>query len=495
MFVNFTVFIGVSIYNFQHLCYNYILYYILSYLREEGYMKKRLRFAPSTVQIIMLSFVVTIIVGSILLSLPISAADPKDPVPYIDALFTSTSATCVTGLVTVTTATAYSTFGHIVIMFLIQIGGLGIITVMTGAMVFLKRKMGISDSLLVQDAFNLNTLSGLGQFIKNVIIGTFFIEGIGALCYMTVFIPEFGPRGIWYSVFTAISAFCNAGIDIFGSDSLVAYATNPVVNIVTCLLVIIGGIGFIVWWDLLHMRKTIAKKRFQAIRSLSLHTKIALATTAFLIVFGAIGILLFEYDNPATMKDLSFFDKLQLSFFQSITTRTAGFATMPQENMTTGASILCILLMFIGGSPVGTAGGVKTVTVAVLLASAWATVRNQEEISLFHRNISKQALRKAVAVVTLFFVACFTSLLLLTAASSGIEQATPLAIIYEIVSAIGTVGLSKNFTSYINFWGKIIIIFTMYLGRIGPISLALAFSSKNTVVNIVKNPTEDISVG
>ena len=168
---------------------------------------------------------------------------------------------------------------------------------------------------------------------------------------------------------------------------------------------------------------------------------------------------------------------------------------MPQENMTTGASILCILLMFIGGSPVGTAGGVKTVTVAVLLASAWATVRNQEEISLFHRNISKQALRKAVAVVTLFFVACFTSLLLLTAASSGIEQATPLAIIYEIVSAIGTVGLSKNFTSYINFWGKIIIIFTMYLGRIGPISLALAFSSKNTVVNIVKNPTEDISVG
>ncbi len=458
-------------------------------------MKKKIRFVPSTVQIIMFSFMAAILVGSLLLSLPVSAADPNKPVPYIDALFTATTSTCVTGLVTVTTATAYSTFGHVIIMLLIQIGGLGIITVMTGVMAFLNRKMGISDSLLIQDAFNLNTLSGLKQFIKKVILGTFIVEGIGALCYMTVFIPEYGVKGIWYSVFTSVSAFCNAGIDLFGADSLVPYATNPVVNIVTCLLIIFGGIGYIVWWDVLNMRKTLKTKKFQAVRSLSLHTKIALSTTGIVIVAGAVGILLFEYNNPLTMGDMSFFDKLQLSFFQSVTTRTAGFATMPQQNLTTGASFISILLMFIGGSPVGTAGGVKTVTIAVLIASAWATVCNRDEITLFHRNISKQALRKAVAVVTIFFTVLFVSTLLLAAVSADIEQATPLAIVYETVSAIATVGLTQNLTPYLNVWGKLIIILTMYLGRVGPISLALAFSSKKIVPNIVKNPTEDISVG
>lgn len=458
-------------------------------------MKNKIRFAPSTVQIIMFSFMAAIFVGSLLLSLPVSAADPAHPVPYIDALFTATTSTCVTGLVTVTTATAYSTFGHVVIMILIQIGGLGIITVMTGAMAFLNRKMGISDSLLIQDAFNLNTMSKLNDFIKKVILGTFVVEGIGALCYMTVFIPDYGVKGIWYSIFTSVSAFCNAGIDLFGADSLVMYATHPVVNIVTCLLIMTGGIGYVVWWDVLNMRKSFKKKRLQAVRALSLHTKIALSATVIFTVTGALGILLFEFNNPATMKDMSFFDKLQLSFFQSVTTRTAGFVTMPQQDLSTGASMISILLMFIGGSPVGTAGGVKTVTVAVLLASAWATIHNREEITLFHRNISKQALRKTIAVVTIFFIMLFASTLLLTAVSANIEEATPMAIVYETVSAMATVGLTKNLTPYLNAAGKIIVILTMYLGRVGPISLALAFSSKKTAPNIVKNPTEDISVG
>ncbi len=457
-------------------------------------MKKKLRFAPSTVQIIMFSFMAAILVGSFLLSLPISSATDH-PVPYIDALFTATTSTCVTGLVTVTPATAYSTFGHVIIMILIQIGGLGIITVMTGVMAFLNKKMGISDSLLIQDAFNLNTLSGLGQFIKKVILGTFLVEGIGAFCYMTVFVPDYGIKGIWYAIFTAISAFCNAGIDLLGPDSLLPYATNPMINIVTSLLIIFGGIGYIVWWDVLNMRKNIQKKKLQAIRSLSLHTKIALVTTAIVIVVGAVAIFLFEYNNPLTMKDMPLFDRLQLSFFQSVTTRTAGFATIPQQNLTTGSALISILLMFIGGSPVGTAGGVKTVTIAVLLASAMASVRNRDEVVLFHRNISRQAIRKAIAVVTIFFTALFCSTLLLAAVSTDIPQATPLAMVYETVSAIATVGLTQNLTPFLNVWGKLIIILTMYLGRVGPISLALAFSSKKSVPNIVKNPTENISVG
>jgi trk system potassium uptake protein TrkH len=201
----------------------------------------------STTQIILISFLVTILVGSFLLSLPISSAT-GEAVPYTDALFTATTATCVTGLVTLPTATAWSLFGQIVILVLIQIGGLGIITIMSGLMLLLNRKMGIDDRLLIQDAFNLNTMAGLARFVRNVLFGTLIIEGIGAILYMLVFIPEFGARGIWIAVFNAVSAFCNAGIDIIGETSLCSYATHPLINGVTSALIILGGLGYIVWW-------------------------------------------------------------------------------------------------------------------------------------------------------------------------------------------------------------------------------------------------------
>ena len=245
-------------------------------------MKKKSRFKLSTSQIILLSFLLAILVGSVLLALPISSATGES-IAYIDALFTATTATCVTGLVTLPTVTTWSIFGQVVILILIQIGGLGIITIMSAFMILLHRKIGISDHLLIQDAFNLNTLSGLMQFVKKVVFGTFLVEGIGALLYMLVFVPEFGPRGIWISVFTSISAFCNAGIDIIAENSLCNYATNPLMNTVTSLLIILGGIGYIVWWDVLRVLKSFPKQRFRCFKGLTLHSKIVLSVTAISI--------------------------------------------------------------------------------------------------------------------------------------------------------------------------------------------------------------------
>ena len=444
-------------------------------------MKKAFRL--TTTQIIMLSFLVVILLGSLLLSLPVSAADGV-AVPYLDALFTATTATCVTGLVTLPTFSTWSIFGQAVILILIQVGGLGVITVISAFMLLLQKRMGIGDRLLLQDAFNLNTLSGIVRFVKRVLFGTFLVELLGAVLYMTVFVPEFGARGVWISVFTAVSAFCNAGIDIIGPNSLCDYATNPMVNLVTSALIILSGIGYIVWWDVLR----VGRKGF---RSLTLHSKIAISTTLILIFGGGLLIFLLEYGNPLTIGELSLFDKLQVSLFQSITTRTAGFATVPQENLTNASSILCLLLMFIGGSPVGTAGGIKTVTVAVLAVSALATIRNQNDVTLFHRTISRQAVNKAVAVAAMSFAILFGSTMLLCA----VTDASALDIVYETVSATATVGLTRNLTPYLSSAGKAVIIATMYLGRVGPISLALALNSSKKQRNLIKNPTEDISVG
>ena len=449
-------------------------------------MKKKW-FSFSTTQLILLSFLLAILVGSILLYLPISSKTGKS-VSYIDALFTSTTSVCVTGLITVPTFSTWSFFGQIVILMLIQVGGLGIITVMSMLMILLHRKIGIGNRILIQDAFNLNSLSGLVSFVKKVVLGTFIVEGIGALCYMAVFIPEYGVKGIWISIFNSISAFCNAGIDVIAEDSLCQYATNPMINIVTCTLIILGGIGFIVWWDILGVLKN---KKNNRLKSLSLHSKIALSMTAFLIVSGAILFFAFEYNNPKTMAGYSLFNKIQLSIFQSVTTRTAGFTTIPQQYMTDASSLVSLFLMFIGGSPVGTAGGVKTVTIAILFATAVSAVKNRNEVNLYNRNVSRQSIMKAIGVLGMSFMTVFISTILL----SLVSNAGILDVLYETVSATATVGLSRNLTSTFDIWEKIIIIITMYLGRVGPISLAIAFGLKKKSENIIKNPTEEISVG
>ena len=351
--------------------------------------------------------------------------------------------------------------------------------------------MSLYDSQLLGDAFNLNSLSGISKFLKNVVIGTFVIEGIGALMYMTVFIPEFGARGIWISVFNSISAFCNAGIDIIGEISLIPYATNPIINLTTSFLIIMGGIGFIVWWDVIRVLKMWKTLKLKCIKRLTLHSKIAISATLILIFGGAILIFIFEYNNPATIKDMSLFDKIQVSLFQSVTTRTAGFATIPQESLSNASAVTCLVMMFIGGSPVGTAGGVKTVTFVVLFATMYSVIKNKDEISVFNRNLSLQATKKAIAVTSMSFIIMSLSTVLLMASTN----ASAMDILYETVSATATVGLTRNLTPYLNIFGKIVIILTMYFGRIGPISLFIAFGAKKPIVNSIKNPTEEISVG
>jgi len=440
----------------------------------------------SSTQIILLSFLITILIGSVLLSLPISSAT-GERLPYIDALFTATSATCVTGLVTVTTAHAWSIFGQAVILILIQIGGLGVITVMSVFMIIAGKKMSLGNRMLVMDSFNINTLSEIVVFIKKVVIGSLIIEFAGALLYMTVFIPKFGLKGIWISVFNAVSAFCNAGMDIISDTSLYEYVSNPIINIVTNVLIIMGGIGFIVWWDIIRIVKNKHTRHF---KYLSLHSKIALTSTAFLLILGSVAIFIFEYNNPATIGSLSIFDKIQASIFQSVTTRTAGFASVPQESLTVPSTLICMLLMFIGGSPVGTAGGIKTVTFFVISATALSVIKARKNTVLYNRRLSDVAVKKAIAVFSTSFAILLISTLLLSV-SCG---ASLTDILYETVSATATVGLSRNLTSSLNLFGKIIIISTMYFGRVGPISLAIAFRGSEKA-NTVTDPVEEISIG
>lgn len=453
-------------------------------------MKSQRKPYLSTTQIILLSFLGVILIGSVLLSLPVSSAGGR-AVPYIDALFTATTATCVTGLVTVSTAATWSVFGQAVILLLIQIGGLGVITFMTAVMLLFNRKIGISDRLLIQDAFNLSTLSGIVAFVKKVLIGTLTVESIGACFYMTVFVPQFGARGIWVSVFNSVSAFCNAGMDIIGENSLCDYSGNVLINAVTAALIILGGLGYIVWWDVSRVIKNRKQNGGRFFKSLTLHSKIVFISTAFLLIVGTALTLCFEYNNPLTLEGLPLSDKIQAAFFQSVTTRTAGFASLPQENLTNPTAILSLLLMFIGGSPVGTAGGIKTVTAAVLLSITVSLISGKNSVSLFGRTISKQSVYKAVAVTVMSFSVMFVSTLLL----SAVTNAPALDILFETVSATATVGLSRSLTGALNLLGKLIIIFTMYFGRVGPISIAIAFGGKNPSRNIIKNPTEEISIG
>lgn len=444
----------------------------------------------STTRKIMLFFLFAVLVGSVLLSLPISHAKGVS-VSYIDALFTATTAVCVTGLVTLPTYSTWSVFGQIVLLILIQIGGLGIVTVMSGFMIGFHKRIGIGGRMLIQDAFNLNTLSGIIGFTKKVLIGTFIVEGVGALMYMTVFIPQFGLKGIWISIFNSISAFCNAGIDIISDNSLCDYVLNPMINLTSSLLIILSGIGYIVWWDFIGVIKEFPTKKFKCFRDLTFHSKIAITVSLILIFAGGFLFFIFEFNNPDTIGNYNVFEKMMVAIFQSITTRTAGFASVPQENLTNASSFVSLILMFIGGSPTGTAGGIKTVTAAVLVASAIATIKNKDETSMFHRSIPKASVNKSVAVIAVSFAIMSISTILLC----FITNADIMDILYETVSATATVGLTRNFTSTLNIWGKLVIIFTMYLGRVGPISLFIALNSQKHAPNAVKNPTEQISVG
>lgn len=441
--------------------------------------KKKKNGAFSTTRMIALGFLAAILVGTFLLSLPIATKD-YSATPLLDALFTATTSTCVTGLSTVIMATQWSPFGQLVILLLIQVGGLGIVTFTTAILLLLGRKISLRDRLLIQEAYNLDTLQGLVRITIRVMKGTFLVEGIGAAFYCIRFIPMFGlGKGIWYGIFHSVSAFCNAGIDLLGADSLVAYRGDVLMNVVTMALIILGGLGFPVWWDLLANAKEFVKrkKRKEHFRlHLTLQSKIVLSATLFLIVAGTILTLLMEYDNPATLKNLPPGEKLLASLFQSVTLRTAGFVTIPQQNFKDGTCILYLVLMLIGGSPSGTAGGIKTVTAVLIVTSVITTIRGQNETELFQRRIAESYLKKAVAVASVSLIAVLT----LTTILLNIQGGAFLDCLYEMTSAMATVGLSRNFTGTLNAAGKLVVVLGMYLGRIGPITMMLAVNPKDT---------------
>ena len=455
---------------------------------------RRLRTSLSTTHIIALGFLSAILIGTVLLMLPAATTD-GNTTPWIDCLFTATTSVCVTGLTAVTTATHWSLFGKIVILILIQLGGLGIVSFTTAIMMVIGRKITLRDRMLLEDALNLDTLSGLVRFLRWIFMGTFLIEGFGAIGYSLLFIPKYGIlRGIWYSVFHSVSAFCNAGIDLLGDNSLMDYLTNPWMNVVTMALIIMGGLGFIVWRDLVRIMRSIREKTIpprQCFSRLSVHTKLVLVTTALLLLLGTVFVFALEYSNPATIGKLTIPQKIMASCFQSVTLRTAGFITFSQSGLRGSTVLICLLLMLIGGSSIGTAGGIKTTTVALLFCSTAATVKGSEHVVIFKRMIPQRTIAKALAVT-------LVSLLVLCAAIIGLSVVQPasdlLDIAYEATSAIATVGLSRNYTGQLHFLGKAIIILCMYLGRIGPISLAIFFNSrkKNAILTYAK---EDITVG
>jgi len=440
-------------------------------------MKRLFRIKMTTTRIIILGFLVGILLGGFLLWLP-AASKAGQEISFVDALFVATTSLCVTGLTPVVMAEQWNYFGQAVILFLMQFGGLGVITFTTTVLLMLGKRITLKERMLIQDSYNLDSIAGVVKLTKRIIKGTLLVEACGAILYAIVFIPQYDVGdGIWKSVFHAVSAFCNAGLDLVGNNSFVGYQTNVIINVATMLLIILGGLGFPVWWNILDVVKRAKQKEIlkrDIFAKLNVHSKLVLVMTAALVFGGGLLIFLFEYQNPATIGNLSFGNKVMAALFESVTLRTAGFQTIPQEGLTEASTLLALILMFIGGSPSGTAGGVKTVTMLILILSMLAAVKGTDEVRAFHRKISDNYVRRAVAVIVVFFV----SLIAVSMALSITEDGSFIDILFESTSAMATVGLTRGFTGSLTLAGKWIIIIAMYLGRLGPITMALAFNAK-----------------
>lgn len=461
-------------------------------MKNEKRIRKKLTDHLSGTQMIALGFLTVILVGTLLLMLPCMNREGVWT-PFVDAMFMSTTSVCVTGLTLVNIYEYWNIFGQIIILILIQIGGVGVVTMSILVMMIFRKKVSLKDRMLIQETYSAHSMRGLVNLTRKILKGIVIVEGIGAVFYALAFIPEYGPlRGSWISLFMSISAFCNAGMEVGGGDSLAAFVTHPLINLVTMTLIIVGGIGFFVWWDVIDVtkkwRKNGPRKCFQ---KLNLHSKIVLTVTAVLIFGGAAAIFVLEYTNPATLGNLTFLEKVQAALFQSVTTRTAGFYTINQASFRETSSLISAVLMFIGGSPAGTAGGVKTMTIALVFACTMSVVKGDKDTVVYRRSIPEDTVKKAVAVcsISMSFVGLMTILMTM------VEKAPLLTVLYEVVSALGTVGLSMNFTSMLSFLGKIIIIFCMYIGRIGPISLLIAFRMRGKRKDRLQYAREDVSVG
>ena len=448
----------------------------------------------SSVYLIPISFLLTILIGAVLLSLPVSSASGEGT-GLLTALFTSTTSVCVTGLVVVDTYLHWSMFGQLVILILVQIGGLGVVAVGSMLMLIGKRKFSLGSRNLLTDALNVEKRRGLLSFLIKIFKGTFIVELIGAFFYSIYFVPRLGfSKGMWASLFQAVSAFCNAGMDVVGPNSMIDFHYSGLMMSVTSALIILGGLGFVVWFDVIDGIKEGIKKRMspaKIIKRLPIHSKLVLILTGLFLLVGTVGILFTEYNNPDTIGNMDFTGKLSNSFFQSVTFRTAGFASVPQDKLTEGSCFIGYILMFIGGSPVGTAGGVKTVTAFLVFMNAVSYIKGRKENLVFNKRITEELMRKAAAIVFVSFMSVFlmTFLLMVT---GGINLTDSL---YEVVSALATVGLSRGLTPLLNTAGRLIIIVSMYLGRIGPISMAVFFSKGSGLENKIKHSEGKLYVG
>ncbi|MPY18719.1 TrkH family potassium uptake protein [Paenibacillus glucanolyticus] len=425
---------------------------------------KWLRLSPP--QILVLGFAAIIFIGAALLMLPISSRT-GEPLGFIDALFTSTSATCVTGLVVVDTGTTFSSFGQIVIMLLIQIGGLGFMTMATLFALVLKRRISLKDRLVLQEAMNQSSMEGIVRLIRRVLLYSLVIEACGAvlLSIRWAFDMPIG-KAIYYGVFHAVTMFNNAGFDLFGDfRSLTGYVYDPVINVVVMFLIVSGGIGFIVLSDLIDFRKQ---------RRLSLHSKVVLSMTGALLLLGFIVILIFEFTNPRTLGSLNWGGKFLGALFQSVTPRTAGANTIDITGLRQATQFFIVILMFIGASPGSTGGGIKTTTFTIMVGAVIAMMRGRDDIVMFRYRLAQERVLKALTIALL-------ALLLVLAVSmilSTTEEGEFLEILFETTSAFGTVGLSMGLTPDLTVFGKILISITMFAGRLGPLTLAYALGPK-----------------
>ena len=455
-------------------------------VRYLGRQKSR-RPAMHAAMVVALGFLIIILTGAVLLTLPISARS-GEPTDFLDALFTATSATCVTGLVTVGTATHWSGFGQVVILLLIQIGGLGFMSLASIASFLTHRTITLRERMVMSAGLNLTENAGIVRLTRRVLLGTLAFEGAGAVLLATRFVPRVGLwQGIKMGVFHSVSAFCNAGFDLIGTPdnpfaSLTGYADDVLVNLTIMALIVIGGLGFFVWGDIWD------KRRFRRLR---LHTKLVLITTAVLLCAGFALTLLFEWHNPQTLGTMPVQEKLLAASFQSVTLRTAGFNTIDQAALTGPSQAVACLLMMIGGSPGSTAGGIKTVTATVLVLSAISALRGRTTVSAFGRTIVSRSIMNAVTMMIVGGTLSLTGACVI----SYVESAPFGACLFEAVSAFATVGLSMGLTPTLNAISRLILILLMYLGRVGVLTLGVAVLMRHREPPKMQYPDGDVMVG
>lgn len=442
----------------------------------------KLKLKMTNTRIIAISFALVILVGTILLCTPFASADGTWTHP-VDALFTATTSTCVTGLITLDTGTHWSLFGQIVILCLVQIGGIGFMTVITLFSFFVHHQVSLHERRLLLQSMGSFQMSGVMATFRQILIGTFLVEGIGAAVLSYRFYPMYGGKGIWYAVFHSVSAFCNAGLDLLGaegSSSLSMFRNDPLVIFTIMFLIVIGGLGFLVWDDLL-------RNAFR-FRKLRLHSKLVLCVTGVLLLGGCLFFYLTEYDHA--FAGMSQGERWMSALFQSVTTRTAGFLTVDQTTLSDTGSIGSICLMFVGGSPGSTAGGIKTTTAALFLFSILRFAQNKDTVVLGKRRIQNRIVRQAGAIVGVYLIMVIVAASLICA----LEEASLPSVVYETVSAVATVGLSMNLTPTLCIGSKLVLIFLMYAGRLGGLSLFLALG-ETAKAEPLERPTESVLIG